>query len=70
MSEEKAADALVSLCRAGGAQKISSANKMLFFGSKIFKSPEALAKLKDIKDLIKSTYRSTAGADAIVETSQ
>jgi len=70
LSEEQAADAMVTMCKKGGAEKISSANKLLFFGNRIFESPEALAKLQDIKDLIKGTYRSGAGADEIVDTSQ
>lgn len=70
LSEEQAADAMVTMCKKGGAEKISSANKLLFFGNRIFESPEALAKLQEIKDLIKGTYRSGAGADEIVDTSQ
>lgn len=70
LSEEQAADSMVAICRSGGAEKISSANKLLFFGNHIFESAEALEKLGGIKDLIKSTYRSEAGADAIVDTSQ
>ena len=50
--------------------RVAVNDKLLFFGNRIFESPEALAKLQDIKDLIKSTYRSGAGADAIVDTSQ
>jgi hypothetical protein len=61
---------MVAICKEAGSEKTSSANKLLFFGNHIFESPEALAKLDDIKALIKSTYRSEAGADAIVETSQ
>merc|ERR1712176_737949 len=37
-SEEKAAQTLVSLCRQMGTDKISSAGKLLFFGSPILKS--------------------------------
>ena len=70
LSEEQAAETMVAVARRGGAEKISSANKLLFLGTRILVSQEALAKLQDIKDLIKSTYRSGAGADAIVDTSQ
>merc|ERR1712003_219178 len=40
LSEDCAADVLVSLCREMGTDKISSAGKILFFGSRILKSPE------------------------------
>eukprot|EP00545_Synedropsis_sp_CCMP1620_P005428 CAMPEP_0119007140 /NCGR_PEP_ID=MMETSP1176-20130426/2794_1 /TAXON_ID=265551 /ORGANISM="Synedropsis recta cf, Strain CCMP1620" /LENGTH=462 /DNA_ID=CAMNT_0006959215 /DNA_START=30 /DNA_END=1418 /DNA_ORIENTATION=- len=70
LSEEQAADSMVAICKAGGAEKISSANKLLFFGNHIFESDEGKAKLQGIKDIIKSTYRSDAGSDAIVDTSQ
>ncbi len=70
LSEVQAADALVAIAKKGGVEKISSANKLLFFGNRIFESTEAIEKLQGIKELIKSTYRSGAGADAIVDTSQ
>lgn len=61
---------MVAICKEGGAEKISSANKLLFFGTHIFESQEAKDKLQAIKDIIKSTYRTEAGADTIVDTSQ
>jgi len=70
LSEEKAGKLLVSLCRDMGEQKISSAGKLLFFGSRILKSPEGKAALKPIKEMIKSTYREEAIAETMVETSQ
>ncbi len=70
LSEEKAADVLVSLCRDMGTDKISSAGKILFFGSRILKSPEGQAGLVPIKDMIKSTYRDATVAETLVETSQ
>lgn len=70
LSEEQAADILVSLCRDMGEEKISSAGKLLFFGSRILKSPLGKASLVPIKDMIKSTYRDEEVADTLVETSQ
>lgn len=72
LSEEAAANLLVSLCRALGTDKISSAGKLLFLGSRILKSPEGVQALKPIKELIKSTYRDTDAtvAETMMETSQ
>jgi hypothetical protein len=70
LSEEEAADVLVSLCRDMGTEKMSSAGKLLFFGSRILKSPEGKASLAPIKTLIKSTYRDEEVAESLVETSQ
>jgi rubrerythrin len=70
LSEEKAAQTLVSLCRQMGEEKISSAGKLLFFGSRILKSPEGKAALIPIRDMIKGTYREVSVAEAMVETSQ
>lgn len=70
LSEEKAAEILVSLCRDMGSEKISSAGKLLFFGSRILKSPEGKAALLPIKEMIKGTYKDEAVAATLVETSQ
>lgn len=70
LSEERAAEILVSLCRDMGEQKISSAGKLLFFGSRILKSPEGKAALEPIKEMIKATYREATVAETMVETSQ
>jgi rubredoxin len=70
LSEEKAAEILVSLCRDMGSEKISSAGKLLFFGSRIMKSPEGKAALLPIKEMIIGTYRDSAVAETLVETSQ
>jgi hypothetical protein len=70
LSEEKAASVLVSLCRQMGTEKISSAGKLLFLGSRILKSPEGKKALLPIKELIMSTYREEAVAESMVETSQ
>lgn len=70
LSEDRAADVLVSLCKAMGTDKISSAGKILFFGSRILKSPEGIQGLTPIKDMIKSTYRDATVAETLVETSQ
>lgn len=70
LSEEKAAQILVSLCRDMGEMKISSAGKILFFGSRILKSPEGKAALVPIRDMIKATYREIEVAETMVETSQ
>lgn len=70
LSEDRAAEVLVSLCKAMGTDKISSANKILFFGSRILKSPEGVQGLTPIKDMIKSTYRDETVAETLVETSQ
>jgi hypothetical protein len=53
-----------------GDTKISSAGKLLFFGSRILKSPEGKAALQPIKDMIKGTYREASVAETMVDTSQ
>jgi len=70
LSEEKAAEILVSLCKKLGGERISSSGKLLFFGSHILKSPEGKAALDPIKDMIKDTYKDEETADAFVEASQ
>lgn len=70
LSEERAAQVLVSLCQEMGEGKISSAGKILFFGSRIIQSPEGKVALEPIKDMIKSTYRDEEVAETLVETSQ
>ena len=70
LSDERVAELLVSLCRRMGADKISSAGKLLFFGSRIIKSAEGKQALEPIKDMIKGTYRDASVADTLVETSQ
>jgi rubredoxin len=70
VSEEKAAQILVSLCKDMGEEKISSAGKLLFFGSRILKSPEGKAALVPIREMIKATYREASVAETMVETSQ
>lgn len=70
LSEEKAAQILVSLCQEMGTAKLSSAGKLLFFGSRILKSAEGKAALNPIRDMIKSSYREVEIAETMVETSQ
>ena len=70
LSEERAAQVLISLCQEMGEGKISSAGKILFFGSRIIKSEEGKAALEPIKNMIKSTYRDEEVAETLVETSQ
>lgn len=70
LSEEKAAQILVSLCKKMGTAKLSSAGKLLFFGSRILKSEEGKAALAPIRDMIKSSYREVEVAETMVETSQ
>jgi hypothetical protein len=70
LSEEKAANILVQLCKQLGTDKISSAGKLLFLGSRILKSPQGVAALHPIKALIMSTYRDERVAETLVETSQ
>lgn len=70
LSEERVAAVLVSLCRQMGADKISSAGKLLFLGGRILKTNQGRAALEPIKDLIKGTYRDASVAESLVETSQ
>lgn len=71
LSEEKAAGILVSLCQSMGTDKISSAGKLLFLGSRIMKSNTGKNALLPIKELIMSTYREGgAVAESLIETSQ
>jgi hypothetical protein len=65
-----AANTLVNLCRALGTDKISSAGKLLFLGSRVISSVEGKAALNPIKDLIMSTYRDESVAADLIETSQ
>lgn len=60
----------MSLCRDMGDTKISSAGKLLFFGSRILKGPEGQAALQPIKEMIKATYREETVAETMVEASQ
>ena len=53
-----------------GTDKLSSAGKLLFFGSRILKSAEGKAALNPIRDMIKSSYRDVEVAEEMVETSQ
>jgi len=70
LSEDRAAEVLVSLCKAMGTDNLSSAGKILFFGSRILKSPEGVQGLTPIRTMIKSTYRDENVAETLVETSQ
>ena len=70
LSEEKTAQILVELCREMGDDKISSAGKLLFFGSRVMKSAEGKAALSPIREQIKATYREASVAETMVETSQ
>jgi hypothetical protein len=70
LSEEKTAQILVSLCKDMGDAKISSAAKLLFFGSRILKSADGKAALAPIRDMIKATYREATIAETMIETSQ
>jgi hypothetical protein len=70
LSEEKAANILVQLCKQMGTDKISSAGKLLFLGTRILKSPQGVVALQPIKTLIMSTYRDATVAESLVETSQ
>lgn len=70
LSEEKAADLLVSICTEMG-ERYSSAGKLLFFGTRILKSPEGKNALSPIRDMIKASYRGEETvAETMVETSQ
>ncbi|KAL3917752.1 MAG: hypothetical protein SGILL_004563 [Bacillariaceae sp.] len=53
-----------------GDEKIASAGKLLFFGSRILKSPEGKEALIPIREQIKGTYREASVAETMVETSQ
>ena len=53
-----------------GDAKISSAGKLLFFGSRILKSAEGKSALEPIRDMIKGTYREATVAETMVEISQ
>jgi hypothetical protein len=69
-SEAKAASIFVQLCQQMGTQKISSIGKLLFLGSRIFKSEAGIKALQPVKTLIMSTYRDERVAESLVETSQ
>jgi hypothetical protein len=70
MSEEQAAALLVSLSKQMGTEKVASANKLLFLGSRVLQSPTGKQGLEPIKALIMSSYREASVAETMVETSQ
>jgi hypothetical protein len=71
LSEEKAANTLVSLCKQLGQEKISTAGKLYFFGSRILKSKEGKKALTPIREMIMATFREDGvNAEGIVELSQ
>jgi hypothetical protein len=71
LSEEKAASTLVSLCKQMGQEKISTAGKLYFFGSRILKSKEGKSALHPVKEMIMATFRGDGvDAESIVELSQ
>ena len=70
LSEPATAQLIVSLCRKMGPEKVSSAGKLLFLGSRILKSPEGIEALQPVKEMIKGSYRDATVAETMVETSQ
>jgi len=71
LSEDKAADVMVELCEEMGIDGLSTAQKLLFFGTRILKSAEGKAALNPIGEIIKSSYRGEGSiAETMVETSQ
>lgn len=70
-TEERAADILSELCLSM-PEKIASAGKLYFFGTRILKSPEAKAKLQPIFQLLASQYMDDGviSGEEIVEKSQ
>lgn len=71
LSEEKAAQIMVSLCEEMGLDGLSSAQKLLFFGTRILKSAEGKAALDPIAEIIKGSFRGEGAiAETMIETSQ
>jgi hypothetical protein len=70
LDEESAANLLVSLCKEMGTEKIASAGKLLFLGSRILKTPQGRQALQPIKTMIMGTYRESAVAETMVDVSQ
>ena len=70
LSEEKAAAALSAVCDEGGTDRLASASKLLFLGTRVFKSPEAIAALKPVKDLIMSTYPDVDIGETLLDAAQ
>eukprot|EP00518_Triparma_eleuthera_P003828 CAMPEP_0182458268 /NCGR_PEP_ID=MMETSP1319-20130603/3651_1 /TAXON_ID=172717 /ORGANISM="Bolidomonas pacifica, Strain RCC208" /LENGTH=296 /DNA_ID=CAMNT_0024656923 /DNA_START=117 /DNA_END=1003 /DNA_ORIENTATION=- len=63
LTESKAADLLCSVAK-GMRKAPASRGKLLFFGERILKSPEGLAGLQPIRDMLASSYR-TGGAEIV-----
>eukprot|EP00536_Pseudo-nitzschia_multiseries_P013079 jgi/Psemu1/245114/estExt_Genewise1.C_5360012 len=71
LTEEKASQILVSICEDMGIDGLSTAQKLLFFGTTILKSDEGHANLDPIREIIKSSYRGEGAiAENMLETSQ
>jgi len=71
LTEEKASKILVSICQDMGIDGLSTAQKLLFFGTRILKSDEGHAALDPIREIIKSSYRGEGTIpDMMLETSQ
>ena len=70
LPEEKAAEAIVGLWLQGGTDRIASAAKLLFLGSRVFQSAEALAGLQPIKEMILSTYRDAEVGSSLLDSAQ
>jgi len=70
LSEAKTAKVLVELCADIGVERSSATGKILFLGSRILKTDEAIAALMPIKELIMTTYRDEEVAETLVDTSQ
>ena len=71
LSEDKAAQVLAETATAN-PERTASNQKLLFFGNRILKSPEARAKLQPISDMLTESYRDDVGVsgEEILEKSQ
>lgn len=69
LSEEKAAKTLVDVCLSM-PEKIASAGKLLFIGSRMLKTNEAKKALDPIKTMLSSSYRDDVSGPSIVDMAQ
>jgi len=70
VSEHQAASVMVSTCRQLGQERLNALGKIFFLGSRILKSPEAVAALSPIKALIVATYESAEVGEEMMDSQQ
>lgn len=68
LTEDKAAKCLLEVAESCMKDKVASAGKLLFFGSRILKSSDAKQKLSPIRDMLIKSYKT--GGEIMVDNAQ